>query len=257
MLTQLKKFFWTWRGLWVTDTTETGFVQLKRWLGFLQLFELAALDQLVRLRPPVSPDSRLVVIGITETDIKQLGKTTLSDAELAQLITKIKQQQPRAIGLDIVRTQPEGTGQEQLIEVIKATPNLLGINKVIANDSDSSIQAPPILEKLGQIAGADLILDADGKLRRGFLYISSKTGETLPSLGLGVAQLYLDAKGIRPEASKKNPEHLQLGQAVFVPWETNDGGYIRTDAGGFLLLFFFCFFPFTRVSLSAVLDNLV
>lgn len=257
MLPKLKKFFWTWRGVWVTVPTVTGFVLLLRWLGFLQLLELAAFDQLIRLRPPESLDSRIVIVGITETDIKQLGKATLSDAELAQLLTKIKQQQPKAIGLDIVRDQPEGTGQEQLNQVFKTTPNLLGIKKVIANDSNSSVTASPILEELGQIAGADVILDADGKLRRGFISITSETGEPLPSLGLGLAQLYLEPAGISPEGSPQNPDHLQLGQAVFVPWEANDGGYIRTDAGGYQMMINYRHSPFKTVSLSAVLANQV
>jgi len=255
MLAKLRQFLWTWRGVWITVPTVTGCILLLRWLGFLQLLELAAFDQLIRLRPPDSPDSRIVIVGITETDIQTLGTSILSDADLAQLLTTIKQQKPRAIGLDIVRDQPEGTGQEQLNHVFQTTPNLLGAKKVIANDPNSAIQAPPLLEKQGQIAGVDVVLDPDGKVRRGFLYITSDTDETLPSLGLGLAQLYLKSDTITPQPSSQNPDDLQLGQAVFVPWEANDGGYIRTDAGGYQMMLNYRNSPFTTVSLSDVLAN--
>ncbi|WP_199296764.1 CHASE2 domain-containing protein, partial [Leptolyngbya sp. FACHB-711] len=93
--------------------------------------ELMALDQMVRLRPSEPADSRIVLVTIDESDIQQLGQWPMSDAVLAQVISSLKQQQPRVIGLDIFRDLPVEPGHQALVEVFTSTPNLIGIEKVI------------------------------------------------------------------------------------------------------------------------------
>src|SRR5262245_28310496 len=53
--------------------------------------------------PPDAPgvaDPRLLLIGITEQDIRQQAQWPLSDATVAQLLHKVLAARPRAIGLD-------------------------------------------------------------------------------------------------------------------------------------------------------------
>ena len=80
-------------------------VMVMRSLTLFQSWELAAFDLLIRSLPLETEDSRLLIIGVDEQDINSYGHP-LSDAVLAQLLDKLQQYQPRAIGLDIVRDNP-------------------------------------------------------------------------------------------------------------------------------------------------------
>ena len=48
----------------------TGLVWGVKQIGWLQFLELVSFDYMVRLQPEKSEDSRLLVVGITEEDIK-------------------------------------------------------------------------------------------------------------------------------------------------------------------------------------------
>ncbi len=134
------------------------------------------------------------------------------------------------------RDLPEGTGAEKLAHVFQSTPNLIGIRKVVGNNKDSPINPPPELSKLGQIGANDVLLDADTKIRRYFLYLASKTGEIVPSFGLRLAEIYLNKLGILAKPSAINADYLQFGQTVFVPFKENDGGYVHANAQGYQIL---------------------
>jgi adenylate cyclase len=56
-------------------------------------------------------------------------------------LIKIKQQQPRAIGLDIYRNWPFNPRQTELVKLFESTPNLIGIEKVLENTDSSLVQA--------------------------------------------------------------------------------------------------------------------
>ena len=43
------------------------------------------------------------------------------------------------------------------------------------------------------------MIDGDGKLRRGLLYVTPDDREAVPSLGLSLALIYLQAKGVSPQ----------------------------------------------------------
>ncbi|NJL43138.1 MAG: CHASE2 domain-containing protein [Pseudanabaena sp. SU_2_4] len=146
-------------------------------------------------------------------------------------------------------------GSTSLTRLFKTTPNLFGIEKSIDDRYSPRISAPPVLDKLQQVTANDAIVDPDGKLRRAFLYPMPTGNEGLPSLGLALALVYLKDKGINPQTSAGGL--LQLGSKVFVPFETNDGGYIRTDAGGYQILVNYrgSAMKFRNVSVADVLKN--
>ena len=54
----------------------------------------------------------------------------------------------------------------------------------------------PVVKTLGQVGANDVIFDADNKIRRGLLYLSTPEGERVYSLSLYLALLYLDAVNI-------------------------------------------------------------
>ncbi|MFB2833824.1 CHASE2 domain-containing protein [Floridanema evergladense] len=235
MFSKLKQLIWEWRGVLITAPSVTALVIGLRFIGLFQFLELSAYDQMFHLRPKEARDSRIVIVGINEKDLQELQQWPIKDKILVELLQKIKQQRPRAIGLDIYRDLPEGTEAEhqKLLQLYQTTPNLIGIKKVVGNDRGPAVNPPPILKEKGQISANDLPLDTDGKIRRQFLYIS-QNGKPVESLGLRLALMYLEKKGILPKAAKNND--LQLGKVVFVPFEANDGGYVRTDAAGYQVI---------------------
>src|SRR5919202_1536064 len=60
-----------------------------RQLGWLQPLELAAFDLMVRLRPDEGPDPRLLVVTITEQDIKALKQYPIPDGVLAKVLAEL------------------------------------------------------------------------------------------------------------------------------------------------------------------------
>ncbi|MEC4819577.1 MAG: CHASE2 domain-containing protein, partial [Scytonema sp. PMC 1069.18] len=194
--------------------------------------ELGMLDRFFLARSPAPVDSRIAVITIDESDIKQVGQYPLPDQILARAIKRLKSYQPRAIGLDFYRDLPVEPGYQQLIEVFKTTPNLIGIEKIVG----TQIDPPPVLAELGQVGLADQVLDGDGKLRRALLSVQIPNGQLRLNLGLQLALLYLEAEEILPLPQATNPTKIQLGKTVLVPFHPNDGGYVRADSGGYQIL---------------------
>ncbi|MGB3510073.1 MAG: adenylate/guanylate cyclase domain-containing protein [Microcoleaceae cyanobacterium] len=233
---KLKNLAWKWRGLLITSPSITVLLIGLHLTGFLQIFELSTFDQLMRLRPQKPVDKRILIVGLTESDIQQLRQTILSDEIIANLIEKLQEYQPTAIGLDIYRDLPQTPGYEKLVEVFESTPNLIGIRKVVAEANDSPINPPPILDKLGQVGANDMPMDADSKIRRFFLYLTDKEGEVVPSLGLKLAEIYLQNLEIFAKPAAVNSEDLQLGEAVFIPFEKNHGGYVQASAEGYQMI---------------------
>ncbi len=234
MWARLKKFLWQWRIVGLTIPSITGLVILLRLTGFLQLWEWAVFDLYMRLPPPESTDKRVVIVGINEADVQSLENANISDQVYAKLLNKLKAQQPRAIGLDIYREFAVEPGYEQLVEVFESTPYLVGIQKVAGEPGRDTVAPPPALKALGQVGANDLVFDADNKVRRGLLYLTTADGERVYSLSFYLALLYLDAIGITVETIDEYK--ISLGKAIFAPLEANDGGYVRTDAGDYQIL---------------------
>jgi adenylate cyclase len=236
MWTKLRQQLWQWRGVLIAAPSVAGLLIGLRSAGLLQGLELAALDQFFRLRPKEPVDSRIVIVGINEADVQKIGQWPMSDAKLAKLLETLKQQQPRAIGLDLYRDLPVEPGHQELVKVFESTPNLIGIQKVVGNSYGLSVNPPPTLSKLGQIGANDFVVDTDGKIRRSLLTLKDKSGNTISSFATRLALTYLDAKGIKLEVVDATKQKYKLGKAIFTPFDANDGGYSFADAGGYQIL---------------------
>jgi len=206
---------------------------LLRLTGFFQSFELAAFDQLARLRPREPMDKRILIVEIDEDDIQAAGQWPLSDRTLAQLLVKINAAQPRAVGLDIYRDLPVEPGYEDLVAAVKNQRNLVAIERL--EDKNTRGVAPPPMLPPQQIGFNNVLIDADGKVRRGLLYWHHDD-QLHTSFALRLALLYLQQQDIVPTPAEINSDYLQLHRAVFRPFQSNDGGYIRADAQGYQIL---------------------
>ncbi|MEM8602945.1 MAG: CHASE2 domain-containing protein, partial [Cyanobacteria bacterium P01_H01_bin.121] len=212
-----------------------------RLMGGLQGWELKAFDTLMRWRPPELPDSRLILVTITEADIQnqgpERGGKSLSDTALSQLLTTLNQAEPRVIGLDIYRDFPAHDAVPQLQEQLQTTDNLI----VACQTSDSTLSvpgiAPPPEVPASQIGFADFAEDPDGVLRRQILSLSPEPTSPCSSrysLNLHLALQYLEAEQIQPEFTPKG--NLKLGDVVFQPLEFRSGGYQNLHPGGHQIL---------------------
>jgi len=254
---QLAKRIWQWRGVLVASPVMAGLVIALRFTGGLQLFEWALLDQFFRLRPPDAPDSRIVIVGVNETDIQTLPQYPITDTVMATLLQKVSQQQPRAIGLDIVRDKPTPPGHGQLVRQFQTIPNLMGAELLDDGKPGNRINPPPVLKQRRQVGFVNVPVDADDRLRRGLLYLEDDTGEIHYSLGLRLALIYLQPLGITLQDAASNPEFVQLGRAVLPRFRANDGGYVGTEDSGYQILLNLRgpAGSFTTVSLHEVLEN--
>ncbi|MFB2934186.1 CHASE2 domain-containing protein [Aerosakkonemataceae cyanobacterium BLCC-F154] len=231
-LQKLRKFLREWRGVLITIPTVALLVIGLRGMGFLQLLELATLDNFFRWRPNELPESRILLIELTESDIQDLRQWPISDRKLAELLQKIKKFQPRVIGLDIYRDLPVESGHQELVSVFKTTPNLIGVAKISGSKTLYSVAPPPELLKLNQIATSNIIIfDIDGKVRRGLISFQRK-GKTFFSLGAKLAAIYLEKEGVKSEQIDKKLNTYQLGKSKFFRLSGNYGGYVNIDARG-------------------------
>lgn len=235
MWKKLRQFFGEWRGVLIAAPSVAGLTIALHLTGALQLLEWAALDQFFQWRPLEPIDPRIVIVAINERDIIKAGQWPISDAVLAQLLEKLKKQQPKAIGLDLFRDLSVPPGHEQLVKIFESTPNLIGIEKVVRDAQGDSVAPPPTLSKLGQVGAANVVFDQDGKLRRALLSITFKNGETRESLAAMLALKYLESEGITIREIEQDFKY-GLGKAVFTRMKPNDGGYVGVDTGGYQIL---------------------
>jgi len=139
-------------------------------LGALQRFELFLFDSMVRLQEDQGVDSRLVVVGITESDIQEYG-WPLSDQKIANLLDTIQAYDPKVVGLDIYRKTHHPPGRPAL-ETQLAADNLIAITNV-GSDPHLGEVPPPDTVPWERVGFNDLSIDPDGVIRRGLIFVSS------------------------------------------------------------------------------------
>jgi CHASE2 domain-containing sensor protein len=143
---------------------------------------------------------QIVVVTIDEKDIQTVKEWPIPDDALADLLEKIRAQNPRAIGLDLYRDLPVGKGYDRLAKVFETTPNLIGVENIIGD----RVKPSPILKAKEQVAIADLVLDDDRYIRRVMLTaMDPKEADPKKAekagLATHVALKYLEADGINLE----------------------------------------------------------
>ena len=236
MIANLKALLWEWRGVWVAAPAIAGVVILLRYFGLLQAWEWAAYDQYMRLRPQPPQENRIVIVGADEADVQAIQKVPFPDSVIAELLLKLVDMEPRAIGLDIYRDIPTEPGHQELVKVFETYDNIVGIEKIVGKTERETIDPPPALKKKDRVGSNDLIVDADNKVRRALLLVEGFSQETIPSFAMFVAALYLAAEGIEIETAEGTDNWWKIGGTVFPRFKANDGGYVRADAGGYQIL---------------------
>ncbi|MBD2103735.1 CHASE2 domain-containing protein [Leptolyngbya sp. FACHB-261] len=227
---------------------------VSRFTGALETSEWNTLDAFLRLRPSEPTDERILIVGVNETDIRRFGYP-VPDRDLALLFRTLQSYQPRAIGLDIFRDLPVGSGRSELAAIFQQNKNLIVIERALKGAGNSTVNPPPELP--AQQAGfADVLLDSDGRLRRSLLGINTEQGYKF-SLALRLTEQYL-----RTEVSNgiRDKNAMRLGKTELPRFSVNFGGYIGESVGTtsqLLLNFRGGLAPFRRVSFSQIIDGQV
>ena len=203
-------------------------------LGFFNLLEWKIRDEWVRQRSFPAIADEIVIVTIDERDIQSVRKWPIPDWALAKLLEKIRAQQPRAIGLDLYRDLPEGSGHEELVKIFRSTPNLIGVEKI----TGERVNPPPDLKKLDQVGLADLVLDGDRFVRRALLTSTDAKEQDKLKAGLAtvVALKYLEADKISLKNIDPKQQKFQLGKAIYLPLNNQEAGYFDADLGGYQIL---------------------
>ena len=224
----------------------------------LESVELAAYDWFIRMRPfDPAPDSRILLVTVTEADLQAQGGWPLSDRVLAQTVETLARYQPRAIGLDIYRDVPVPPGRKELDAVLAGDPRVIVVRKFGEGPSDG-VPPPAVLKNTDQVGFNDILVDPGGTVRRGLLFMDDGR-TTAYSFALRLALLYLQAEGVTARPDETDPRQLRLGRSTIRPFEPNDGAYVRADARGYQFLLDFR--PgkgsFPSVSLTSLLSGTI
>ncbi len=207
-----------------------------RELRLLQGFELLVNDQYVRYAARSGEKSpRVVIVEITEEDIREQGHYPFSDRVLAQGLRAIVRADARVIGLDIYRDLSVPPGAAKLDQLLRDEPRIYAVRKS-ADDGSSGIPGPTALRGTERVGFNDQVLDADGTVRRGLLFIDGDSGTVDYAFALRVALAALTKEGIQPQPDPEHPEWLRLGPTTIPPFDGHDGGYAGEDDAGYQFL---------------------
>jgi len=217
------------RSILIATLVATTFLTGAKKLGGLQRFELFIFDSLVRLKSDRGLDPRLVIVGITETDIQQYGHP-LSDEEVANILGIIQQHDPKVVGLDIYRKTEHPPGQAALQQQF-AADNLIAITNVGTDPAIGEVP-PPDGIPWERVGFNDFSIDPDGVIRRGLLFVSA-TDRPFYSFALRSTLAYLPQHGT---TFSHDNDTLYINGQPIPRLDAKSGGYEYADDRGFQTL---------------------
>jgi CHASE2 domain-containing sensor protein len=193
--------------------------------GFLERFDLRMQDGMFKLRGDINPRGNIVIVGIDERSLDQIGKWPWNRDKLAQLISNISQESPKVLVLDIFLPESideDTSGRTELLanEIYHAGNVIFPIYFNLSEVGMTPTPSPPAVQKsawgrangiyLHETASAkqlffpdklllqsvpeaghiNVVYDPDGLVRREPTLIEYD-GYLYPSLALQTAKRYL------------------------------------------------------------------
>jgi CHASE2 domain-containing sensor protein/tRNA A-37 threonylcarbamoyl transferase component Bud32 len=200
----------------------------------LETLELRIYDHMMQMRPDPGPDKRLLIVAITEQDLKK-WTWPLPGEVLDRLLGKLEDYQPRAIGLDIYRDLPVQPGHEKLLQHLQDSYIIVPICKHA--DGKNPAIAPPQGTTSEQVGFNDAVQDTDSSIRRNLISVGvdqSDSCKSPHSLSWQLALKYLAVGGIQPQSTPN--KELQLRNVVLKPLQPDSGAYENADTRGYQIL---------------------
>jgi CHASE2 domain-containing sensor protein len=212
----------------------TGLTLAAKSLGWLQPLELAIYDRSIQTRPIEPTDPRLLIVTLTDEDVRtqrrQTASGSISDSALTKLLQILVTAKPKAIGLDIYRDFEAKlpTLKSQLAD----NDRLFTICKRPDLQHDTTGVAPAAEAPLEAVGFSDFVQDYDGAVRRHLIAMDPKStsqcqaGNAFSSL---LAMRYLADLKLPIQFTQTS---LQLSARSISPLAENAGGYAAQDAQG-------------------------
>lgn len=217
-----------------------------RELGLLESLELEAFDRMIRWQASSEIDPRLLVVEITEADIKKQQKWPLADRVIAEAIEQLQKYRPSVIGLDLYRDVSQPPGREELQKALEA-------NHVITIEQLGVVPSPPEVPP-ERVGFNDFLSDRDNVIRRSLLYAESDSNKYY-SFALRLSLKYLARQNLNSQLSVTS-EFLKIGNTKFIPLEATSGGYQMppTEAIGWQILLKY---PVENIARTVTLDRVL
>ena len=225
--TYLTRFQWL--SFVIASLFATGtLVSLKK-SGILEPLELFVFDKFTQYQTHLDREQDLLFVEITETDIQTYG-WPISDQVLSNMLSQLQDASPSVIGLDLYREITHPPGTDSLRQHLQAD-NLIAIQLIGENQDNSDIPAPLVVDPQ-RVGFNDLVLDRDGVVRRGLLFVDGPESNDFYSFALRVSLKFLESTKPNFHAS----EVLHVNEAVFTPLRATSGGYQKLDHRGYQTL---------------------
>jgi len=230
-------------------------VLILRSFGGFERLDLALYDAFLK-RAPVAERSDVLLVQITEQDIRDEGHWPISDRRLAEALQALVDSDVRAVGLDLFRDLPVAPGVGFLRQVLRDHGSIVTVYK-FGDPEREGISGPSVLEGSGRTGFNDLLPDSFGEsIRRVALFMTDDEGPPQTSFAMLLAAIALGTDGISMDPER--PEWMQLGARSLPPLDTHYGGYRDLDARGYqLMLDYAAPSTFESVTLGDVLGGSV
>jgi len=204
-----------------------------RAFGGFERLDLALYDAFLK-RTPVAERSDVLLVQITEQDIRDEGHWPISDRRLAEALQVLVDGNVRAVGLDLFRDLPVAPGVGFLRQVLRDHGNVVAVYK-FGDPEREGISGPSALEGSGRMGFNDLLPDPFGEsIRRATLFMTDEQGPPQTSFAMLLAAIALGAEGVSRDPER--PTWMQLGTHPLPPLDPNYGGYRDLDARGYQLM---------------------
>lgn len=204
-----------------------------RAFGGFERLDLALYDAFLK-RTPVAERSDVLLVQITEQDIRDEGHWPISDRRLAEALQALVDANVRAVGLDLFRDLPVAPGVGFLREVLRDHGSIVAVYK-FGDPEKEGISGPRVLEGSGRMGFNDLLPDPFGEsIRRATLFMTDDQGPPQTSFAMLLAAIALGSDGISKDPDR--PMWMQLGSHPLPPLDTHYGGYRDLDARGYQLM---------------------
>jgi adenylate cyclase len=135
-------------------------------LAFLQDVEETSLDLRFGMRGQRSHDDRIVIVGIDEKTLQQIGSFPLPRSNYALLVNQLRAGGARVIAFDATFPDPESNSAQQALEKLKknlgasAAPALLQQINELEAASDQDVMFASALKNAGNVLLAHIFLDS-------------------------------------------------------------------------------------------------
>jgi adenylate cyclase len=223
--------------------------------GWFQRPDLLLHDEYLRRIEPFS-SSDVLLVEVTEDDIRAEGHWPISDRRLAEALRALVDAGVQTVGLDLYRDLPVSPGVEFLEEILRSESRIVAVKK-FGDPKLEGIPGPTALESSERLGFNDLLPDEVGEsIRRTALYMTDGQ-EVQMSFAMLLAQKALQAEGIGPGPDPENRDRMRLGPTVLAPLDSSHGGYRGVDARGYQIMMDYAAPEFDRISLGDLLGDRV